>query len=85
MGILLFKANYGYKLKISLSLQQAKKSNKIAKERVKTFINLYKDLQESAKIVQEYIKRYYNLKVSKGLDFKKGDKVWLLYKNISSR
>ena len=51
------------------------KSSEIAKERVKTFINLYKDLQESVKIVQECIKRYYNLKVSKGLDFKKGDKV----------
>ena len=25
------------------------------------------------------------MKVSKGLDFKKGDKVWLLYKNILSR
>ena len=33
-------------------------------------------------MVQKYIKRYYNLKVSKGLNFKKGDKVWLLYKNI---
>ena len=75
MGMLPFKANYGYKLKISLSLQQVKKSSKTAKERVKILINLYKDLQESAKIVQEYIKRYYNLKVSKGLDFKKGDKV----------
>ena len=52
-----------------------KKSSKTAKERVKTFINLYKDLQESAKIVQKYMKRYYNLKVSKGLDFKKRDKV----------
>ena len=52
-----------------------KKSSKTAKERVETLMNLYKDLQESAKIVQEYIKRYYNLKVSKGLDFKKGDKV----------
>ena len=62
-----------------------KKSSKTAKERVKTLINLYKDLQESAKVVQKYIKRYYNLKVSKGLDFKKGDKVWLLHKNILSR
>ena len=31
------------------------------------------------------MKRYYNLKVFKGLDLKKGDKVWLLYKNILSR
>ena len=75
MGILLFKVNYGYKLKILLLLQQVKKSSKTAKERVEIFINLYKDLQESAKIVQEYIKRYYNLKVFKGLDFKEGDKV----------
>ena len=49
--MLLFKVNYGYKLKILLSLQQAKKSSKTAKERVETLINLYKDLQESAKIV----------------------------------
>ena len=51
MGILLFKVNYGYKLKISLLLQQVKKSSKTAKERVKTLINLHKDLQELAKIV----------------------------------
>ena len=42
--MLLFKVNYGYKLEILLSLQQVKKSSKTAKERVKTFINLYKDL-----------------------------------------
>ena len=83
--MLLFKVNYGYKLKILLSPQQVKKSNKTAKKRIKTFINFYKNLQELAKIVQECIKRYYNLKVSEGLDFKEGDKVWLLYKNILSR
>jgi hypothetical protein len=44
MGILLFKANYGYKLKILLSLKQIKKSNKTVKERVKTLINLHKNL-----------------------------------------
>jgi hypothetical protein len=44
MGILLFKANYGYKLKILLSLRQVKKSSKTVKERVETFINLYKNL-----------------------------------------
>ena len=40
----LFKANYGYKLRILLLLQQVKKSSKTAKEKVETFINLYKDL-----------------------------------------
>jgi hypothetical protein len=44
MGTLPFKANYGYKLRISLSPKQAKKSSKTAKERVKTFINLHKNL-----------------------------------------
>jgi hypothetical protein len=44
MGISLFKANYGYKLKILLSLKQVKKSSETAKERIKTLINLYKNL-----------------------------------------
>ena len=80
-----FKINYRYKLKTLLLLQQAKKSSKTVKERVETLINLYRDLKESAKLVQEHIKRYYNLKVFKGLDLKGGNKVWLLYKNILSR
>jgi len=48
-------------------------------------INLYKDLMEIAKVVQQRIKKYYNAKRSKGLDLKEGDKVWLLYKNFKSR
>ena len=47
-------------------------------------INLYADLKEIAKLVQERIKKYYNAKRSKGLDLKEGDKVWLLYKNFKS-
>jgi len=38
-------------------------------------INLYTDFKETAKLVQERIKRYYNAKRSKGPDLKKGDKV----------
>jgi hypothetical protein len=44
MGILLFKINYGYKLKILLSPKQVKESSKIVKERVEIFINLHKNL-----------------------------------------
>jgi hypothetical protein len=44
MGISLFKANYSYKLKISLLPKQVKKSSKTAKEKVETLINLYKNL-----------------------------------------
>jgi len=47
-------------------------------------MNLYANLIETAKLVQERIKRYYNAKRSKGLDLKEGDKVWLLYKNFKS-
>ena len=44
--MLLFKINYGYKLKILLLLllQQVKKSSKIVEEKVEIFINFYKDL-----------------------------------------
>jgi len=38
-------------------------------------MNLYIDLKETAKLVQEQIKRYYNTKRSKGPDLKEGDKV----------
>ena len=48
-------------------------------------INLYINFIEIAKIVQQQIKKYYNAKRSRGLDLKKGDKVWLLYKNFKSR
>jgi hypothetical protein len=44
MGTSPFKANYGYELKTLLSLKQVKKSSETAKERVKTLINLYKNL-----------------------------------------
>ena len=47
-------------------------------------MNLYIDLKEIAKIVQQRIKRYYNTKRSKGPDLKEGDKVQLLYKNFKS-
>ena len=84
MGILLFKANYGYKLRISLLLYQVKKTSSTAKERIETLINLYVDLKETAKLVQERIKRYYNAKRSKGPDLKEGNKVQLLHKNFKS-
>jgi len=38
-------------------------------------MNLYNYLKETAKIVQERIKKYYNTKRSKGPDLKEGDKV----------
>jgi len=45
-------------------------------------MNLYKNLYKTVKLVQEHIRKYYNLKKSEGLDLKEGDKVWLLYKNF---
>jgi len=51
MGTSLFKANYGYKLIISLILWQAIKISKTAKEKVEIFINLYKNLYKIAKLV----------------------------------
>jgi len=58
-----------------LILWQVIKTSKIAKERVKILINLYKNLYKTAKLVQEHIRKYYNLKKSKGPDLKEGDKV----------
>jgi len=82
MGTSLFKANYSYKPIILLILWQVIKISKIVKERAEILINLYKNLYKAAKLIQECIRKYYNLKKSKGLDLKEGDKVWLLYKNL---
>jgi len=51
------------------------KTSKTAKEKVKTLINLYKNLYKAAKLIQKCIKKYYNLKKFKGLDLKEGNKV----------
>jgi len=48
-------------------------------------MNLHKNLYKIAKLVQERMRKYYNLKKFKGLDLKEGDKVWLLYKNFKLR
>jgi len=85
MGTSLFKANYSYKPTILLILQQAIKMSKTAKKRAEILMNLYKNLYKIAKLVQEQMRKYYDLKKSKGLDLKEGDKVWLLYKNFKLR
>jgi len=73
----LFKANYGYAPKTLLTPKQAKRISTNAKERIKEIMELYKNLRNIAKLVQKYIKRYYNKKRSKGpgLAIKEGDKV----------
>jgi len=38
-------------------------------------MNLYINLKETAKLVQEQMKRYYNTKRFEGPDLKEGDKV----------
>jgi hypothetical protein len=52
---------------------------------MKDLMNLHADLTETAKTVQERMKRYYDAKRSRGPDLKEGDKVWLLHKNFKSR
>ena len=81
----LFKVNYSYKPKTSLTPKQAKKTSKLAKKRIEKLIQLHRNLHKLIKLVQDYIKRYYNQKVFKGLDLKKGDKVYLLTKNFESK
>jgi len=42
-------------------------------------------MYETAKLVQERIRKYYDFKKSEGPDLKEGNKVWLLHKNFKSR
>ena len=81
----LFKTNYSYKLKILFIPQQAKKISKTVKERIEKLIQLYRNLYKLIKLVQKCIKRYYNQKVFKGPDLKKGNKVYLFTKIFKSK
>ena len=49
--MLLFKVNYKYKPRTSLTLRQAKKTSINAKERIKEIIELYKNLRNTAKLI----------------------------------
>ena len=51
LGTSLFKINYGYKLKILLTLRQAKKTSKIVKEKMEKLIQLYQNLHKLVKLV----------------------------------
>ena len=53
----LFKTNYGYKLKILLTLRQTKKRSKTVKEKIEKLIQLYRNLYKLVKLVQEYLKK----------------------------
>ena len=48
-------------------------------------IQLYQNLYELTKLVQDCMKRYYDQKVSEGLNLKERDKVYLLTKNFKSK
>ena len=65
--------------------RQAKKTSETAKEKMEKLIQLHRNLHKLVKLVQDCIKRYYNQKVSKGPDFKKRDKVYLLTKIFKSK
>ena len=55
-----FKTNYSYKLRTLLTPKQAKKTSKTAKEKMEKLIQLHRNLHKSVKLVQDYMKRYYN-------------------------
>jgi transposase InsO family protein len=85
LGTSPFKATYGYEPKTSLTPRQAKKTSETAKEKVEKLMQLHQNLQKTAKLVQERMKKYYDQKVSEGPDLKEGDKVYLLTKNFESK
>jgi len=47
----LFKANYRYILKTSLTLRQAKKTSELTQERAEKLMRLYLDLYEFSKLI----------------------------------
>lgn len=77
--------NYGYEPRYSLTLPATTKDRSPAEARAKLIQDLHRDLQFDIAIAQENHAKFYNRKVLTGPDFKIGNKVWLLSRNIKTQ
>ena len=79
----LFEANYRFNLQIyQMPRDSTVESNRTLITESKA-CRIEVKLRENLTHVQERIRKYYNLKRSKGLTLKKGNKVYLSFKNFN--
>ena len=79
-----FYANYGFEPDITREPLKGELSP-AAFERVEKLKTLQKDLQEDLIFLQERMKKYYDKKRVEGPTLQKGDKVYLLRKNLKTK
>ena len=80
-----FYANYGYNPRFSIELRQfAKHPVPAAQEMAERLKNIHEDLTELIKVTQNQQAKYYDAK-HKRVEYKVGDKVWLLSSNIRTQ
>jgi hypothetical protein len=81
--ISLFFANYGFHPRFSLEIH-GDSVNPLAKERAKRLGEVQHDLMAELKLTQEWQKKHPDRQRKDHPNFKVGDKVWLLKKNIAT-
>jgi hypothetical protein len=81
--ISLFFANYGFHPKFNLEIP-GDSINPLAKERAKRLGQVQQDLMAELKLTQEWQKKHVDRQCKDHPNFKVGDKVWLLKKNIAT-
>jgi len=80
-----FYANYGYNPQFNVDLRQfAKYPVPAAKEMAERLKNTHEDLTELIKMTQNQQAKYYDAK-HKRVEYKVGDKVWLLSQNVRTQ
>src|SRR5271169_251779 len=80
-----FYANYGYNPRFTVELRQfSKHPVPAAEEMAKRLKTIHEDLTELIKAAQNQQAKYYDAK-HKRVEFKVGDKVWLLSSNIRTQ
>jgi hypothetical protein len=80
-GISPFFANYGFHPRFSLEIS-GDSVNPLAEERAKRFGQVQQDFMAELKLTQEWQKKQADRRRKDHPNFKVGDKVWLLKKNI---
>jgi Chromo (CHRromatin Organisation MOdifier) domain len=84
-GVSLFYANYGYELTVFKEPYKTNLESQAAILQVQQLRHLHKQLRLSIQFIAAKTAKYYNQKHCVGPTLKKGDRVYLLWKNLKTK
>jgi hypothetical protein len=83
-GVSPFYATYGYHPEFNVTIRQDESKNETAETLAEKIQTIQSNLKDKLQQAQERYKKYYDRKIMDVPDFRVGDKVWLIRKNIKT-